>query len=100
MRHKQGPGNSLTEEMLEQAGLLDRIIVGDPQAMGQVQQIRQLTWVRANTHIMEWNDRIDKVQKGDEFKLGVLKLVKVYIATRCKISVGDTATKGWFPRFY
>ena len=36
-------GELLTEEILEQAGLLDRIIVGDPQAMGQVQQIRQLT---------------------------------------------------------
>ena len=38
---------------------------------------------------MERNDRIDKVQKGDELKPGVLKLVKVYIATRRKISVGD-----------
>ena len=82
-------GELLTGEILEQAGLLDRIIVDDPQAMGQVQKIRQLAQVRVNTHIMERNDRIDKVQKGDELKPGVLKLVKVYIATRRKISVGD-----------
>ena len=82
-------GELLTEEILGQAGLLDRIIVDDPQAMGQVQKIRQLAQVRVNTHIMERNDRIDKVQKGDELKPGVLKLVKVYIATRRKISVGD-----------
>ncbi|MDP7278596.1 MAG: DNA-directed RNA polymerase subunit beta, partial [Candidatus Poribacteria bacterium] len=82
-------GELLTEEILEQTGLLDRIIVDDPQAMGRVQQIRQLAQVRVNAHIMERNDRIDKVQKGDELKPGVLKLVKVYIATRRKISVGD-----------
>ena len=59
----------------------------------------------SNTHIMEWNDRIDKVQKDDAFKPGVLKLVKFISlrgvrypwVTRWR---GDTATKESFPRFY
>ena len=33
--------------------------------------------------------QIEKIRKGDELKPGVLKLVKVYVATRRKISVGD-----------
>ncbi|MGM0442946.1 MAG: DNA-directed RNA polymerase subunit beta [Fibrobacterota bacterium] len=43
--------------------------------------------------IDEYDDRIDKeidkIRRGDELKPGVLKLVKVYIAKKRKLSVGD-----------
>jgi DNA-directed RNA polymerase subunit beta len=35
------------------------------------------------------NERKDKLQKGDELPPGVIKLVKVYIAMKRKLSVGD-----------
>ena len=35
------------------------------------------------------NDKIAKLQKGDELAPGVIKLVKVYIAMKRKLSVGD-----------
>ena len=35
------------------------------------------------------NDKIGKLQKGDELAPGVIKLVKVYIAMKRKLSVGD-----------
>ncbi len=37
----------------------------------------------------EKNNEIDKVKKGDELPPGVIKLVKVYIAKKRKLSVGD-----------
>ncbi|ERP31023.1 DNA-directed RNA polymerase subunit beta [Chitinivibrio alkaliphilus] len=43
--------------------------------------------------IHEYDDRIDKeidkIRRGDELKPGVLKLVKVYVAKKRKLSVGD-----------
>jgi DNA-directed RNA polymerase subunit beta len=35
------------------------------------------------------NDKISKLQKGDELAPGVIKLVKIYIAMKRKLSVGD-----------
>ena len=35
------------------------------------------------------NERIAKLQKGDELPPGVIKLVKVYVAMKRKLSVGD-----------
>ncbi len=37
----------------------------------------------------EKNNEIDKVKKGDELPPGVIKLVKVYVAKKRKLSVGD-----------
>ncbi len=48
---------------------------------------------RANDMITKLEDRldkeIDKVVRGDELKPGVLQLVKVYVAKKRKLSVGD-----------
>jgi len=35
------------------------------------------------------NEKILKLQKGDELPPGVIKLVKVYVAMKRKLSVGD-----------
>ncbi len=35
------------------------------------------------------NEKIAKLQKGDELPPGVIKLVKVYVAMKRKLSVGD-----------
>ena len=48
---------------------------------------------RANDLIAKLEDKldkeIDKVVRGDELKPGVLQLVKVYVAKKRKLSVGD-----------
>ncbi len=47
----------------------------------------------ANKRILELGEKlekeIDKIVRGDELKPGVLQLVKIYVAKRRKISVGD-----------
>ena len=37
----------------------------------------------------QYRDKIDKLDKGDELPPGVIKLVKVYVAIKRKLSVGD-----------
>jgi len=48
---------------------------------------------RANDYIAKLEDRldkeIDKIVRGDELKPGVVQLVKVYVAKKRKLSVGD-----------
>ncbi|OGS37200.1 MAG: DNA-directed RNA polymerase subunit beta [Elusimicrobia bacterium RIFOXYB2_FULL_49_7] len=47
----------------------------------------------ANKRILELEEKlekeIDKIVRGEELKPGVLQLVKIYIATKRKVSVGD-----------
>ena len=43
---------------------------------------------------MPGQDREDQVQKGDELPPGVIKMVKVYVAIKRKLSVGDTRWPG------
>ncbi|MEW6327287.1 MAG: DNA-directed RNA polymerase subunit beta [Thermodesulfobacteriota bacterium] len=38
---------------------------------------------------MVFNDRVNRFKKGDELPPGVIKMVKVYVATKRKLSVGD-----------
>jgi len=38
---------------------------------------------------MVFDDRINRFKKGDELPPGVIKMVKVYVATKRKLSVGD-----------
>jgi len=56
------------------------------------EEIKRLNEVLANRVSdleREKNNEIDKVKKGDELPPGVIKLVKVYVAKKRKLSVGD-----------
>ena len=57
--------------------------------MELIQRIQQLAQGRIQDLTEEKEAQVEKIRKGDELKPGVLKLVKVYVATRRKISVGD-----------
>jgi len=51
----------------------------------------------------EEEKEIEKITRGDELPPGVVRMVKVYVAKKRKLSVGDkmagrTATRGWSPR--
>jgi DNA-directed RNA polymerase subunit beta len=56
------------------------------------EEVRRV-FARADSQIEVLNkvnaDRIDLLQKGDELPPGVIKLVKVYVAMKRKLSVGD-----------
>ncbi len=44
---------------------------------------------RIDVHEAEKNKRVNRLSRGDELPTGVLEMVKVYVATKRKISVGD-----------
>ena len=82
-------GKIVTEELLDAGVPLEHFHVTDADAMDLIQRIQQLAEGRIRDLAEEKDAQLEKINKGDELKPGVLKLVKVYVATRRKISVGD-----------
>ena len=79
----------VTESLLENDIPLDSIVVDDVDAMARIERIQQLADGRIQECTTEKDAELEKIRKGDELKPGVIKLVKVYVANRRKISVGD-----------
>ena len=79
----------VTEKMLDSGIPLEQFHVTDSDAMELIQRIQRLAQGRIQDLTEEKEAQLEKIRKGDELKPGVLKLVKVYVATRRKISVGD-----------
>ena len=61
----------------------------DPRVNEQIDEIEEMTSRQIDVLRKITNERIGKLQKGDELSPGVIKLVKVYIAMKRKLSVGD-----------
>jgi len=61
----------------------------DPRVNEQIDEIEEMTSRQIDVLRKITNDRIGKLQKGDELSPGVIKLVKVYVAMKRKLSVGD-----------
>ncbi|MBM3213603.1 DNA-directed RNA polymerase subunit beta [Candidatus Poribacteria bacterium] len=82
-------GDVVTQAMLDQALAAEDASVSDLDTMERIRQIRSLAQGRIREVNVERDEKIEKINKGDELKPGVLKLVRVYVATKRKISVGD-----------
>jgi DNA-directed RNA polymerase subunit beta len=61
----------------------------DPRVNEQIDEIEEMTSRQIDVLRKITNDKISKLQKGDELVPGVIKQVKVYIAMKRKLSVGD-----------
>src|ERR1700684_4455470 len=61
----------------------------DPRVNEQIDEIEEMTSRQIDVLRKITNEKIGKLQKGDELAPGVIKLVKVYIAMKRKLSVGD-----------
>ena len=61
----------------------------DPRVNEQIDEIEEMTSRQIDVLRKITNDKIGKLQKGDELAPGVIKQVKVYIAMKRKLSVGD-----------
>jgi len=61
----------------------------------QEQLKKELTWIKEKARVKEAEIELEKkkqttrLEKGDELPPGVIKLVKVYVAQKRKVSVGD-----------
>jgi len=86
-------GTTLTREIIEKVSTrnLKRLKLADkdPLLIEKIDEIEEMTSRQIDVLRKITEDRKDKLKKGDELPPGVIKLVKVYIAMKRKLSVGD-----------
>jgi DNA-directed RNA polymerase subunit beta len=86
-------GNILDRDTIERISTrnLKRIKYNDkdPRVNEQIDEIEEMTSRQIDVLKKIVNEKKDKLTKGDELPPGVIKLVKVYIAMKRKLSVGD-----------
>jgi len=66
-----------------------KIAKKDPSLLEKIDEIEEMTSRQIDILGKITEDNIQKLKKGDELPPGVIKLVKVYIAMKRKLSVGD-----------
>ncbi|HXN06936.1 MAG TPA: DNA-directed RNA polymerase subunit beta [Nitrospiria bacterium] len=81
----------ITPEVLAKIpdGELRDITLGDPEAASTIEEIEQMTKDRIENLQNIYDEKVGRLKKGDELPPGVIKLVKVYIAMKRKLQVGD-----------
>ncbi|TWU30006.1 DNA-directed RNA polymerase subunit beta [Bythopirellula polymerisocia] len=68
---------------------LDAIEIRSPQRLKDVEKVYKTMWPAVEEAIDERDRKLNSMKRGDELRSGVLQMVKVYIATKRVISVGD-----------
>ncbi len=83
----------LTRDLIEKMKSRDlkrmRFSNKDPRLNEQIDEIEEMTSRQIAVLEKITDEKIAKLRKGDELPPGVIKLVKVYIAMKRKLSVGD-----------
>ena len=85
---KKGP---ITEETLSEIPRSDwwRIGVDDEKIIGELEALKiQYDTSKAKLDA-RFEDKVDKLQRGDELAPGVMKMVKVFVAVKRKLQPGD-----------
>jgi DNA-directed RNA polymerase subunit beta len=85
-------GETLTDKIMDTVplDLLRNIsLKGDTTTEDEVFRILERLSDQKHFWKMHYDERISRLKKGDELPPGVIKLVKVYIAIKRKLSVGD-----------
>ena len=89
-------GNSLVHEqdpkfVAEQAASfrLERLDIRSPERQKEVEKTYKQLWPAVEEAIDARDRTLNSMKRGDELRSGVLQMVKVYVATKRVISVGD-----------
>jgi DNA-directed RNA polymerase subunit beta len=84
-------GKELTEEDLDQLPMSywGDIRVDNESVEGELNRIVESTTEQVNLIKDLFEDKIDKLRGGDELPPGVIKMVKVFVAIKRKLQVGD-----------
>jgi DNA-directed RNA polymerase subunit beta len=68
---------------------LDAIDIRSPQRKTDVEKLHKTMWPAVEAAIDARDRRLNSMKRGDELRSGVLQMVKVYVAAKRTISVGD-----------
>ncbi len=84
-------GKEITEEDLEQIPMnyWGEIRVDNEPVEAEVRRIVDSTAEQVDLIKMVFQDKINKLKSGDELPPGVIKMVKVYVAIKRRLQVGD-----------
>ncbi|HXG84380.1 MAG TPA: DNA-directed RNA polymerase subunit beta [Pyrinomonadaceae bacterium] len=86
-------GETLTREMLKDVDikLLRKadVSAGTIDVTGEIKEYEQRTTRQINILSDIYEEKITKLKQGDELPPGVIKMVKVFVAMKRKLSVGD-----------
>ena len=74
---------------LDKADLENLKLADSPSRESEVRRFTKLIDAQIEELMFERDREIDKVKRGDELPAGVLKKVKVYVASKKRLSVGD-----------
>ncbi len=82
--------SDIPEVVLEQiSGFSDKWMKGSKEAKDKADVVYRQFWPRVQAVQKEKDRKIGHMKRGDELPTGVLEMVKVYIATKRTLSVGD-----------
>ena len=68
---------------------LDELDIRSPQRKADIDKLHKSLWPAVDEAIDAKNRRLNSMKRGDELRPGVLQMVKVYVAAKRVISVGD-----------
>jgi DNA-directed RNA polymerase subunit beta len=81
----------ITAEKLEEVapGLWWQIALEDEKAMGELEAMRRQFDEARKRLDRRFDDKVEKLKRGDELPPGVMKMVKVFVAVKRKLQPGD-----------
>jgi DNA-directed RNA polymerase subunit beta len=82
---------TLTKEILDNipSAQWRKIVVKDEDVMAKIEEFSAAFDARMENIQKRFENKVEKVQRGDDLLPGVLKMVKVFIATKRKMQTGD-----------
>jgi len=88
---KKVDGRVLTEDELMNLSFFElrHLVVDDEQAMADLEEMNKVFDKGIEKLQAKFEDRVEKIQSGDEMLPGVLKMVKVFVAVKRKLQPGD-----------
>jgi len=84
-------GAKLDDEMIEGTERHDwwKIAVKEDKRQGDLEALKGQYDAAVDVIMSKYNDRVEKLERGDELPPGVLKMVKVFVAVKRKLQPGD-----------
>ena len=85
------PGSKITEELLETLtrGQWWQLALGEESDAQAVEALNEQYEIQKNALDARFEDKVEKVRRGDDLPPGVMKMVKVFVAVKRKLQPGD-----------
>ncbi len=84
-------GVAITDEALDELshGQWWQIVLSDAESVANIEALRRQFDEAIGALQARFNNKVDKLQRGDEMPPGVMKMVKVFVAIKRKLQPGD-----------